>query len=524
MRNELDKVVEDSARGGFFLMSGTILSTIIMAIAAILIGRLLGPELYGEYTLTLVVPTLLLLFADLGMNAGVAKFAASLRIKGENDQITKIIRYALLFQTLVGLSVFAVNFAFADLFAVLIHRPGMGFYIQIVSISILFQVIYTTAMAAFVGLDKTEYNALTSNIQATIKTVTSITLVLLGFSIAGAVIGYVAGYVVASIVAAGILFFKILKPLDNVNKGSLMQTLKILANYGTPLYISILLVGFMPLYQQIILALFTSNFDIGNYRAATNFLTLMSAVPLSITTALLPAFSKFDSPKAEGIKVFFKRANKYTCLLIIPIATLLIILSNEIVQVIYGPAFQPASLFLSIGCLPYFLVGLGYLTLTSLFNGLGETRTTLKIAAVNFLIILALAPILVSAYTVIGVIVTSLLSNTVAMLYAAHIARSKFEIKFDASSTIKIYLVSAASTIPSLLLLRFISMPNLVALVAGGITYLLMYTTLIPLTKTIGYYELQRATQVIQKIRILAPIAKPVLKYQEKILRLRANI
>jgi len=524
MTNELDKVVEDSARGSFFLMSGSILSTVIMAIAAILVGRLLGPELYGEYTLTLVVPTLLLLFADLGMNAGVTRFAASLRVKGENDQIAKIIRSALLFQTLVGLGIFAVNFAFADLFAVLINRPGMGFYIQIVSISILFQVIYTTAMAAFVGLDKTEYNALTANIQAAAKTVSSITLVLLGFSVAGAAIGYVAGYVVAGLVSAVILFFKILKPFDNGDKGSLMQTLKILANYGTPLYISILLVGFTPLYQQVILAFFASNFDIGNFRAATNFLVLLSVIPSSITTALFAAFSKLDSSKAEGLRVFFKHATKYTCLLIVPIATLLIIFSKEVVQVIYGSAFQPASLFLSIGCLPYFLVGIGYLTLASLFNGLGETRTTLKMTAVNLLIVLALAPILASTYAVVGVIVTSLVSNAVAMLYATRIARSKFKIEFDARSTVKIYLVSAASAIPSLLLLRFISLSDSVALIAGGVLYLLVYITLVPLAKIMGYYELQKATQVIQKIRILAPIAKPVLKYQEKILRLRANI
>jgi len=56
MTDELAKVAEDSARGGFLLISGTALATVIMAIASILIGRLLGPELYGQYTLAIVVP------------------------------------------------------------------------------------------------------------------------------------------------------------------------------------------------------------------------------------------------------------------------------------------------------------------------------------------------------------------------------------------------------------------------------------------------------------------------------------
>jgi O-antigen/teichoic acid export membrane protein len=524
MVNELDKITEDSARGGFFLMSGSILSTVIMAIAAILVGRLLGPDLYGEYNLALVVPSLLLLFADLGMNSAVTKFAASLRVKGENSQITKIIRYALLIQTLVGLAVFTVNFALADLFAILINRPSTGFYIQIASMSILFQVIYNAGMAAFVGLDKTEYNALAANIQATAKTGTSITLVLLGFGVAGATVGYVAGYVVGGLVAAAILFFKILKPLDNGEKDGFMQTLKVLTNYGTPLYASILLGGFMPLYQQVVLAFFTSNSDFGNFRASTNFLALMSIIPASITTALLPAFSKLDSSKAEGLKVFFKRATKYSCLLILPIVTLLMIFSDKVVQVVYGSAFQPASFFLSVGCLSYFLVGIGYLTLASLFNGIGETGTTLKITLVNLLVFLLLAPILASKYGVSGAIVTSLVSNAAGMLYAVKTARAKFEIDFDAPSTAKIYMVAAASVIPSLLLLRFTSMSDLVALIAGGVMYLLIYITLIPLTRVMGYYELQGARQAIQRIRILALIARPLLKYEEKMLRLRMNM
>jgi O-antigen/teichoic acid export membrane protein len=521
MANELDKVVEDSARGGFFLMSGSILSTVIMAIAAILVGRLLGPALYGEYALALVIPTLLSIFGDFGINTGTVKFAASLRSRGENEQIRKIILTGLLFQALVGLGISGVSFAFADFFAVLINRPGLSFYIQIMSISILFQTIYAAVMSIFVGLDKTEYNALTGGIQAAAKTVSSIALVLLGFSVAGAALGYVTGYAVACIIGVGIVFFKILRPLKKGDKGDFIQTLKMLVNYGTPLYITVLLIGFMPLYQQVILAFFASNFEVGNFRAAANFLTLISTIPSSITSALLPAFSKLDFLRAEGLTVFFKRANKYTCLLIVPIATLVIILSEEVVRVVYGSAYQSASLFLLIGCLSYFLAGLGYLTLSSLFNGLGETRTTLKITAVNCFIILVLAPILVSAYGVPGVMLTSLLSNAIAITYGAIIARTRFKIEFDVYPTIKIYLVSAASAIPSLLLLRFTSLSDLVALVAGGVLYLLVYITLVPLAKIIGYYELQKATQVIQKIRILAPIARPVLKYQEKILRLR---
>ena len=464
-----------------------------------------------------------MLFTDLGINQGIIKFAASLRAKEEADRVTKIIQSGILFRVLIGTVVFAVNFVFADLFAVFMNRPNISLYIQIASITIGFQVIYTTATSAFVGLDKTEYNVLTTNIQATVKTTLSVTLVLLGVSVTGAIIGHVAGSIIAGIIGAGILFFKLLKPSRNSGDDGFIQNLKILTTYGMPLYISVVLTGFLPLYQNLILAYFTSDIYIGNFKAATNFIALITVVSMSITTALLPAFSKLNSSTTNTIKAFFKLANKYTCLLIVPTTTLILIYSREIVQIIYGSTYQSASLFLSINSLLYLLVAIGYLTLNSLFNGMGETRTTLKIALMNFLTFIILAPVLAKNYGVPGLIIASLISNTIATSYASHIARTKFKIEFATNSIIKIYLISAISTIPSLLLLHFTSLPELFKVIAGGVLYLFIYTTLTPLTRVVSAPELQTVTYVTQKIGPLTLIAEPILKYQQKILRVTAK-
>jgi len=185
--DELFSVAEDSARGSFFLVSGTALSTVVMAISTILVGRLIGSELYGKYTLALVIPSLLLLFVDLGINQGIIKFTASLRLKGETHRVAKIIKHGLMIKAITGAVLFLINFMFADVLAsVLLQRPDMAFYVRIVSISMLFQVIYSTVSSAFVGLDKTEYSALAANVQAFAKAIISISLVLLGFGVVGA--------------------------------------------------------------------------------------------------------------------------------------------------------------------------------------------------------------------------------------------------------------------------------------------------------------------------------------------------
>lgn len=524
MADELIQVAEDSARGGFFLISGTALATVIMAIAAILIGRFLGPELYGQYTLALVVPQLLFLFTDLGINQGIIKFTASLRSRDETNRITKIIKYGLILRASTGIAIFIINYAFADFFASLfLQRPELALYIKIASISVLFQVIFTTATSSFVGLDKTEYNALTANIHAIAKAIISITLVLLGFSVAGAVIGHVASYIVAAIASISILFLIIREKQSNQNNHSISDDLKTLARYGAPLYISLLLTGFIPLYQNLILAIFTTDADIGNYKAATNFIALMAILAVPITTALLPAFSKLNSSTNQKIKAFYKLANKYTAMIIIPITFLIIIFSREIVPTIYGSTYQSAPLFLTTYCLLYFLVGVGYLILPSLYNGVGETKTTLKMSLITFFVLAILSPISTKTYGVQGLIVAFLAANTAGTIYGSYIARKKFQIEFDIHTLLKIYLNSAISSIPPLLILHFAQLPRILNVAIGGLLYLFIYATITPLTKTVTLSELQTATHVTRKIRPLAFIAKPVLTYQQRLLGKKTN-
>jgi O-antigen/teichoic acid export membrane protein len=301
-------------------------------------------------------------------------------------------------------------------------------------------------------------------------------------------------------------------------------------SYGIPLYIASLLGGFFLSYQNLILAMFTSDNEIGNFKAAANFITLIGVIAIPITTALLPAFSKLDSSPKEKIKAFFKLANKYTTLLIIPTAVVIITFSDQIVRIVYGSTYDSAHLFLSIYCFVYFLVGIGYLNLSSLFNGLGETRITLKTSLVNVSIFTLLAPLLTSIYRVPGLILAFLISASIGVYYASHIARTRFNIQFATKSIIKIYLVSATksiikiylvsliSSIPALLLLQLPSTPKLFNVIAAGIVYLFTYATLTPLAKIITTQELETVSGVLQRIKPLNYLVKPLLKYQKKVL------
>ncbi|MCW4023435.1 MAG: oligosaccharide flippase family protein [Candidatus Bathyarchaeota archaeon] len=357
MVDKLTRITEDLARSGFFMFSGTFLSSVILAISVVLVGRFLGPELYGQYSLVTVIPGLLLLFTDLGIKAGITKFVAAFHSEGKDATAALMISHGLLFRLGLGFAFSVFSIFFANYFALLINRPDLTFLVQIASVSLVFQIICNTLNSAFVGLDRSEYYALVSNTQSILRTILQVTLVIMGFGVTGALIGYIGGFIVTSIFAVMLLYFTFLKDTFNSESGSLKvsysSSFRLLAHYGMPIYVSVVLVGFFPLYQQLILAHFASDTLIGNFRAAYNFAMLLTLILTAISTALLPAFSKLEaSPKL--VNAFFKRANKYTSLVMIPITTLVILFSEPIVQLLYGSDYTSAPLFLSLNCSLFF--------------------------------------------------------------------------------------------------------------------------------------------------------------------------
>ena len=520
MSNDITRVAEESARGGFYLTIGKISSTIISALSVIIIARILGSELYGLYTVSTVFPQLLLLLINPGIDQGIMKYAASLRVKGEEKRISKLVIHGLLVKIALGTLATIICFTLSDLFAKnMLRRPEITFYIQIASLTILLQAIFATINSSFIGTDKTEYNTISTNIQALTKAAISTSLVILGLGITGALTGYILSLLAACLFGIFTFLYKIHRPLNRNGdcKDSVLQSLRLLVKYGFPLYLSALIFGLISQYQNILLAIFASNEDIGNFRAAINFTTLISTFSAPIATTLLPAFSKLEI-KMEDAKRFFHLSLKYTSIIILPIVTFISLYSKEITSLIYGETYTNAPYFLSLITIRYYLIGLGSLVFPSFFQGLGETKISLKIAIVYSTIFAASAPLLTWQLGTSGLIMVILISSLVSTIYRLRIAKSKFNIRIPIGSISRIYLSSLIPSIPIFVLKSLLPLSGLINVLLGGFTYLAIFAILIPLTKAITLDELNQVKRAFYKTRSLKILTKPIFYCEEKIL------
>jgi len=514
-KNDIMQIAEHSAHGGYYLFVGNTLSTGILAISSIIIARLLGPADYGLFSLSIVVPSILIGLIDFGIPSAITRFSAKFRAEEKNPEVGNIIKAGLMFEITVGIVASAFCFLFSDFLATyIINRPQASFYVKVVSFLILFQTLFNAINSALIGLDRMKNNALIMIIRAFTKILLSPLLIILGFGIFGALLSHISCYIVA--VAAGMASLSLMFPRNHSDYGSHSEILKTMLKYGAPLYMSGLLGLFILQYQTIIIAFFASNIEVGNYQVATLFSTAIAILVYPIT-ALFPAFSKLDTQNGQ-LSQFFKRSVKYTALLLVPASVAIAVLSKDLVYAFFGSEYNLAPTFAAFYILLNLYAGLGSAVFQYLFSGIGRTDVVLKASLVNMLVFIPSAPLLTQLYGIIGLITSLFISNFCSLLYLLLTAVKKINVSLDASSSAKIYLASTISALPLSIFLAYSQFGSILNLIVGGVIFCIAYLTLLPIIGIINFTDIEIFRLISQKIRSLRIILKFLLLYETIIL------
>lgn len=516
--SKLNNIAQASARGGFYLFAGNIIQFAVLAIGSIVIARLLGSENYGLYSLSIVGPTIFLGLIDFGLGSALTRFSAKLVAEGNSQFAADILKVGFIFRSVTGFVLAASCFFFSDsIAAFVLNRPDMGFFIRISAWIVFFQTVFSTLSSIFVGVDKMENNALLMNLQAVTKTVLSVVLIVLGFSLVGVIAGHLLSYVVASIVGS-FLFIEYSKTLGKASIRVFTSNLKVLLNYGLPLYGSTIITLLMSQFQTVILAFFVSNAEIGNFAIAANLSALVNVLIFPLA-ALFPAFSKANPENGE-LKSIFKTSTKYTSLLILPATVLVIILSKDIVSTLYGSAYDLAPFFLQLYILSFLFAGLGSMVLGYLFNGTGETRIIFLGSAVGLLIFLPLGVLLTLFFSVPGMIIASLISSFFTLIYSLYMMTKRLHIKLNLSWCLRIYLAAFLSAAPVLAFTQVLPAVGLINLAVGIPLFLLMYLILLPLVRAINLSDVENLQSMFGKVRAVSFFLKPICNFETKLIAL----
>jgi O-antigen/teichoic acid export membrane protein len=303
--DELTTIAQNAARGGMFLFVGNTSSTVILAVGIIVVARLLGPSDYGLYTLVTVIPLLLVSLSDMGMNFALVRLPARLRAEGNYAKANRLTRLGFLIKLAISTVAFIVCYIGSTaIAAIVLNRPESAPFLRIASLIVVFQALVDATSNSFIGQDQMQDCACVQIMQAALKGTLGPALVLVGLGISGALSGYVLSLGTAGLVGAMILFTGHERSSSQAPDSVSVESHALLG-YGLPLYITTILSVFITQYQNIVLAHFASNVEIGNFGATWNFTTFMLILLYPITTAMFPMFSKMvPIARASGVRYF----------------------------------------------------------------------------------------------------------------------------------------------------------------------------------------------------------------------------
>ena len=483
----------------------------MLAIAAIFIGRLLGPDGYGLYTIALIVPSYAYLLLRLGSTSTITRYAAKYVSEGNEKKAISFSYTISILHLAVGLFITGLLIPFTNVISTdLLHRPELasGIIIPIALLSVAGQIMFYNGTATFVGLHSFDKAAIFQVIMSVAKLGLTVFLVLIGYSVLGAIAGFTFGFIAAGVISLVLLI--------SMNKSAIPKNIKgdvgMSADYAWPIFLSILLTGVITPLQNTILAYTVSNTEIGWYAAAANISTLIALFTYPVSTSLLPLFSKTIEGGTRGLASTYRLSVKYMALFATPATTLVMALSTPLSTAIYGRAYLFTGNYLLIIAVVNLLAGLGNISWSPFLYGVGETRKAFLATAIGTAVSIVASIALVFYIGVYGVIIGTILGSAASLFVAFRFITGILGARLETWSVWRIYVSSALSAMVVYPVSLIIS-DAFLDVIVGGVIFLLILFPIMAWTKALTSEDLNTLQEQFKDVKLMRPLLRLIGEY-----------
>jgi stage V sporulation protein B len=526
-------IARDFLSSSVVLIAGSLVSSLILSISSIVVARLLGPAQYGLYSLALTLPFFVQILAGAGVSTAITRYASFHLSRGEPIIAKRKTTNGILFLFVFSLALTLVSlFTSGIMSSVFLHRSSIAFYVQIASILIFGTTASTWITTAFLGWGSSLEASFWMIVQAVLKLVFSVILILLGFGILGAVVGTVLAPTIAGVFGTARLYGKKLKITDSQTSqeksrdflADFSVDVKEMVRYGFPLYVgnAILTFSQQP-YLLFILALLESDVIIGYYSAANVFANSLNVVANFVGLAAFPAFSRLFGAKSD-ISAAFTYSIRYVSFVVMPLLLFLVETSPTIITSLYGSAYLTGAYYLQFLLVSLLLNAFGLTVLPALFNGVGKTRLTMLMNIAESTATLVPAPLLAFSFHlgVIGVLYALVISNFASTILGLYLAKKYLEATVGYAHLFRTLLTALVCYgVLYALSIKLPRISNLPFFFLEFAIYFALYLTLapVPLFRIIDSNDIMRLQSASRGLGVLTRIVDLILSYESYLSR-----
>ena len=347
------------------LQVGSILGTLLQALAGIFIARLLQPELFGVYALAFSLASLAGIFMATGVGDGITSIVAGAYARRDRDTIAEALGFLLKIASIIGVVV-AIGLILLPIISnLLYHRYDIGLFAAIVVLaSIISNLLFSVSQVAFQAERKIATATIFIFIDLFVRWGLSLLLVFSGYKILGAAIGHLIGSLIVFAII-GLSWNRLLSanslipPLGQILRKAISVSWRKFIRYSFWVALDrnmATLFSFLPISLA---GIYFVSSDVAFYKIPFGFANLALSLLGPISTMLNIEFPRLREESLEKMRSSFLKVTFYSVIFSAFLVVCAAIISPVAFKILYGESFMPSVQY-AYGFIIY-----------GIFNGLG---------------------------------------------------------------------------------------------------------------------------------------------------------
>jgi PST family polysaccharide transporter len=398
-------------RNSVAILAGRIYHALLSLVAVGLIARYLKVEGFGDYAFILAVCTVFMVVTDMGIHRiSIREMSRDLSKANDIFWASTVVKSLLSIITFLGI-ILTINIMSSD--TDVIHAT----YICAIAVIVFF--LGDAFLANYIAFERMGYAALSHFVEGTTYLAFVALFIRLDSGLNGIFWALLLSYIARicfGIIATHVSFFKL-------RFGFNPSLSRFLVKEGFPIGVNRILQKASVRVDTILIKLMRSRAEVGIYHGPYRIILTLILIPQSITEALFPMISRLAAESKNSMSRALEKSFKSMLVMVIPLAMIMISLSDMVIRVVLGKDFMQ-----SIPVLQVFSIVWGIMFFNELFtkflNASNRQVLATKAMAICLAVNVILDVVLIYFFGYFGAVIATLLAET-SLSIAAYLFISK---------------------------------------------------------------------------------------------------
>ena len=475
---------------------------------------------------------------DFGLYHGCSYFIARLGKLNKKDVSRNVIKITLVTKSLLGIGLSIALFFLAEELGSFLFGVQDSMLIplmQLASILLITSNLLEAVHSILIGSAKMKFFTIVNVIRYSTKFVVTILLLLLGWSLFGAIIGIIFATGIAGLFGLAYIQKNMLK--HSGKKESIdWKCLPHLMKRGFSFSLVSIIHNVRFDVFSLFLAIFGFYSEVSYLKVGVTIITLFYIILRPVVLSLFPIFSKYSwkTPSEKKIlKQVFHYSIKFCTLFVSPVIIFFIVFASELVPLVFGINYLAGTQFISVFLVYFLPLTIGMLAVPSFFFGQGYSSLSFLIEFFSFSASIILGIFFSLVLGSFGFVIGISLGAFLGLIFGIFITNRKFGKELFSNSGEWILIVIIAGALCGLFYIGYyyftlmIVMENFIIklLILGGffVCFYILFLIILIRVNLFRYNELSYFIREFQKIPVVNKVMNFILIIGKKLWKENAD-